>query len=78
MARMEEAYQGNSVSSLAVTTPCCDTDTTLNELVYDVPSGFSRFGIKVWSPNRGVLSDDELDGIGGVLGQSVRQIWSRI
>ena len=78
MARMEEVYQGSSVSSLAVTTPCCDTNTALNDLVHDVPSGFSRFGITVWSPNRGMLSDDKLARIGDALGQPVRQIWSRI
>lgn len=75
---MHEAYQDGSASSLAVTTPCCDTNTTLNDLIYNVRCGFARFGIAVWSPNRDMLTEEELARVGDALGQPVRQIWSRV
>ncbi|MFI0271477.1 hypothetical protein [Streptomyces luteogriseus] len=78
MASMDEAYRDKSVPSLVVTVPCCGADTTLNDLVYNVPSGFARFRLRVWSPNRRQLSDEELTRIGDALGQPVRQIWSLI
>jgi hypothetical protein len=77
-ARMDEAYRDRSVPSLAVTVPCCGTDTTLNDLVYNVPSGFARYRLRVWSPNRHLLSDEDLARIGDALGQPMRQIWSLI
>ncbi|MGW4698822.1 hypothetical protein [Streptomyces sp. NPDC004285] len=36
-------------STLMVTVPCCDIETSLNELVYDWPMGFARFRIEVVS-----------------------------
>jgi hypothetical protein len=51
MARMDEVYRDSSVPSLAIKVPCCGTDTTLNDLVYNVPSAFARFRLRVWSPN---------------------------
>ncbi|MFK4101373.1 hypothetical protein ACI2L1_15090 [Streptomyces sp. NPDC019531] len=78
MARMDEAFRDGSASALAVRVPCCGTDTTLNDLVYNVPSGFARYQVRVWSPNRRVLDDEELAGIGAALGRPVRQIWSLV
>ncbi|MER7898226.1 hypothetical protein ABTX62_19480 [Streptomyces sp. NPDC096046] len=78
MARMDEAYRDSKVPSLAVKVPCCGADTTLNDLVYNVPSGFARFRLRAWSPNRHMLNGEDLTRIGHALGHPVRQIWSLI
>jgi hypothetical protein len=78
MARMDEAFRDGGPSSLAVRVPCCGTETTLNDLVYNVPCGFARFRIRTWSPNRPALDDGELTRTGAALGCPVRQIWSLV
>ncbi|MFI1170198.1 hypothetical protein [Streptomyces melanogenes] len=61
-------------SNLKVTVPCCDAETSLNELVYDWPMGFARFRIEVMYPNRAWLTDEELACLAQALGRPVRQI----
>ncbi|MCX4972376.1 hypothetical protein [Streptomyces sp. NBC_00620] len=61
-------------STLMVTVPCCDAETSLNGLVYDWPMGFARFRIEVLYPNRAWLTDEELASVTDVLGHPLRQI----
>ncbi|MFJ4206645.1 hypothetical protein ACIP2Y_44590 [Streptomyces sviceus] len=61
-------------STLMVTVPCCDAETSLNELVYDWPMGFARFRIEVLYPNRAWLTDEELACLADALGHSLRQV----
>ncbi|MGW8353302.1 hypothetical protein [Streptomyces wedmorensis] len=61
-------------STLMVTVPCCDVETSLNELMYDWPMGFARFRIEVLYPNRAWLTDGELASLAGALGHPLRQI----
>jgi hypothetical protein len=61
-------------STLMVTVPCCDGETSLNELVYDWPMGFARFRIEVLYPNRAWLSDEEMASLSDALGHPLRQI----
>ncbi len=59
---------------LVVTVPCCDVETSLNELVYDWPMGFARFRIEILYPNRAWLTDEELTALTDALGHPLRQI----
>ncbi|WP_326632753.1 MULTISPECIES: hypothetical protein [unclassified Streptomyces] len=61
-------------STLMVTVPCCDAETSLNELVYDWPMGFAQFRIEVLYPNRAWLTDEELASLANTLGHPLRQI----
>ncbi|MFD9488677.1 hypothetical protein [Streptomyces sp. NPDC059991] len=78
MPRMDQAYNGNGFSDLRVCTPCCGTDTTLNDLKYDGACGFASFEVKILNPNKSELIDEELALIGQELGHSVRQVWAHI
>lgn len=78
MPRMDEAYDGSGFSNLAVRVPCCDAETTLNDLVYDGTCGFARFEFKMWNPNRDDLTNEELTSISDLIGKRVRQVWARI
>lgn len=60
--------------TLMVAVPCCEVETSLNELVYDWPMGFARFRIEVLYPNRAWLSNEELASLTGALGHPLRQI----
>lgn len=64
-------------SSLAVVTPCCSCQTTLDKLNYGWPFGFGRFSIEIRNPQR-ELSADELGDLGRLLGVKLRFLWQRI
>jgi hypothetical protein len=74
---MQRAFE-RDFADLAVTTPCCGTATTLNDLVYDWPAGFARFELSVHSPDRGWLAEQELASLADALGHPVRQILRHI
>ncbi|MGW3098741.1 hypothetical protein ACWDCC_35470 [Streptomyces sp. NPDC001102] len=61
-------------AALVVTVPCCEAETSLNDLVYDWPMGFARFRIEVLYPNRSWLADEELATLADALGHPLRQI----
>lgn len=50
---MSHAFESSRFLDLAVTVPCCAATTTLNDLVYDWPTGFARFSLEVRSPGAG-------------------------
>lgn len=70
MGRAGEA----SFANLAVTTPCCRTRTSLNDLAYDWPAGFARAEVSVVNPPRGRLDDAELAQVAAGLGHPLRQV----
>ncbi|RCH59779.1 zinc ribbon domain-containing protein [Streptomyces sp. SDr-06] len=69
-----DEHYGEGFPTLLVTVPCCDLETSLNELVYDWPMGFARFRIEIMYPNRAWLSDEELATLAEALGHPLRQI----
>ena len=72
-ARMERA-SGQDYSRLAVTTPCCGTRTTLNELSYVWPAGFARVELRAVNPGRGWLAEDERRRVELALGHELREV----
>lgn len=72
---MDTAYQSQPVS-LPVTTPCCALRTSLNDLRYDWPQGFSTWRFEVRGPGRQRLTADELAQVEQALGHPVREIWA--
>ncbi len=65
--------------ALGVTTPCCTSQTTLNDLVYDWPAGFARFVLEARNPGvAGLLSPADQAILEAALGCPVRQVLARI
>jgi hypothetical protein len=64
--------------ALEVVTPCCHTETTLNDLRYERPAGFARFATVIRDPGREVgLSDEEIRPVEDILGCKLRQVRAR-
>jgi hypothetical protein len=61
---------------LDVTTPCCGTKTSLNDLDYDWPAGFACAELSVRNPQRGWLDDAQLSKVAAQLGHPLRQVMS--
>jgi len=74
---VDVAYR-DRFTDLAVTTPCCSTRTTLNDLVFDWPAGFSRFVLEARNPGVRDLSVTLVADLGRILGCSLRPIRARI
>ena len=70
---VQERY-AEAFSTLLVTAPCCDTETSLNDLTYDWPMGFASFRIEALYPNRSWLTKEELTSVTAALGHPLRQI----
>lgn len=75
--RMDEDY-GNGFKLAAYATPCCGTDCTLNELVYEWPQGFARFALNAMNPNIGKLEERYKTELEGLLGTKLRVIHQHI
>lgn len=65
--------------SLTITTPCCASEISLNDVDYRWQQGFASWWISVRDANRGTaLSDNELEHIEVALGHRVREINSHL
>jgi len=71
--RVERAA-ATGYARLAVTTPCCATRTTLNDLDHVWPAGFARAELVVSVPRRGWLTEEELKQVAAALGHDVREV----
>ena len=67
-----------SLRSLDVTTPCCGTATSLNELDYDFPVGFGRFVLEALNPNAEGLDAAALRRLEAAAETPLRQIWTHL
>jgi DNA-directed RNA polymerase subunit N (RpoN/RPB10) len=61
-------------TDLAVTTPCCETRTTLNDLDYVWPAGFATAVVEARNPGRGWLTPDERARVEQALGHPLREV----
>jgi hypothetical protein len=71
---MDRAYSMH-FDNLAIETPCCASSTSLNDLDYEWPAGFSRFKIEIRSP-RSELTEKLFADLESLLGCKLRQIWA--
>jgi hypothetical protein len=74
--RMARAAR-HGFARLGVTTPCCETATSLDALRYGSAAGFARAEVRARRPERDELSEEELARVAGVLGHTVRQVRAR-
>jgi hypothetical protein len=75
-AAMDTAY-GDQFRDLAVLTPCCAFATSLNELVYQMPAGFSKFLLEAREPNIRELQKEQIEELEAFVGGRLRQIWAK-
>ena len=73
---MNAAYE-HSFENLSVTLPCCGRKSSLNDLRYDFPCGFSIVEFSILNP-RNELKKDCFDALQELLGTSVREIHAHI
>jgi len=76
-ATMGVAYQRH-FRDLNVTTPCCAAATTLNDLDYEMPTGFARFVLEADNPYRGTPTEAETAQLADAVGHPIRFIWRRL
>jgi hypothetical protein len=72
---MEIAHEQH-FRDLRITTPCCSTRTSLNDLVYAWPAGFARYTLEALNPGLGSLPDHVRERLESALGATVRIIWA--
>lgn len=64
-------------AALEICVPCCGAETSLDELVYDMPQGFARFVLEVSEPSVARLPVSVVKALAETLGCSLRVAWSR-
>ena len=71
---MDDSYEGH-FADLRITTPCCHTESSLNDLLYEWPAGFARFVLAIRDP---ILepTHEMLDILERLLGCRIRVIWA--
>ena len=62
--------------SLGIVAPCCGTATTLNDLRFGWPVGFSRFAIEIKNPRVSDLGSHRLAEVEVILGTRLREVWA--
>jgi hypothetical protein len=75
-ARVDRARRpaAGGFADLAVTTPCCDSRTTLNDLDYVWPAGFASSVLEARNPGRGWLTVEERARVEQALGHELREV----
>ncbi|SKA09342.1 hypothetical protein [Sediminibacterium ginsengisoli] len=71
---MDKAWQ-NNFSDLMITTPCCNNASSLNELTYQFPAGFSMFTLVIFAPSEKIRSAD-FQRLQNELNSPLKEIWA--
>lgn len=72
---MDAAHQ-TGFAHLLVKLPCCGSLFSLNDLQYELPAGFARAVLKVYSPG-GDIDKRQLRALEKILECKLRKIWAR-
>ena len=73
---MQVAFE-QQFRNLIVTTPCCESTGSLNELTYDWPAGFASFVLQARNPVSDV-NDAQLGMLASMLKCQLRKIWTKL
>lgn len=74
---MERAAK-ESFSDLAVQTPCCNSQTSLNDLHYVWPAAFGRFVLEAMNASIGETTVEQERALSDVLGLPLRKVLSHL
>src|SRR5690349_24891374 len=72
---MQTAYDQH-FADLIVTTPCCNSTGSLNDLTYDWPAGFASFALQARNPEIDI-NDAQLGMLASMLKCQLRKVWTR-
>jgi hypothetical protein len=75
---MNEDFAGDGFQLLARPMPCCGAVHNLNELTYEWPQAFGRFGLEAMNPNIGQLDPTSIAEFERILGTPIRVIYQHI
>ena len=73
---MDKAYEKTRFADLTITLPCCGNVSSLNDVLYEWPTGFARFQLKARNPGKGV-EEATVHDLEEILGCPLRKIWAR-
>ncbi|MBO5031519.1 MAG: hypothetical protein J6C19_09400 [Lachnospiraceae bacterium] len=73
---MNKAYE-NNFRKLDIKTPCCNKDSSLNELQYDFPCGFACAEIDIMNPREELMEECIIE-VEKLMNTPVRIIYSRV
>jgi hypothetical protein len=74
---MDRAWQ-TLFRDLAVTTPCCGSQTSLNDLRYIWPAAFGRFVLEAMNPDIGNTTAEQDDQLAKCLGLPLRKVLAHL
>ena len=72
---MDKAYK-TGFKDLTIKTPCCGTETSLNELGYYWPAGFARLSIEIRNPAREDIATEIVEKVEMILATRIKKIWA--
>lgn len=72
-----DAAAANKFANLDIELPCCGKKTSLNQLDYEYPCGFSKSEVSVWNPRKEITTD-ELAELSEMIGINLRIIRAHI
>jgi hypothetical protein len=75
---MDDDHDENGFQLATYSAPCCGGSVGLDELRYEWPQAFARFGIDAMNPNIGELSDQQRSEFERILGTPLRTIYQHI
>ena len=76
--RMDDDHDGIGFRLADFPAPCCGAQVRLDELQYEWPQAFARFGIDAMNPNIGELPDGQRQEFESILGTPLRTIYQHI
>jgi hypothetical protein len=74
---MGRAYR-SKFADLTIKTPCCDSETSLNDLTYVWPAAFGSFALEAANPGRPSLSEAERLELERTLGSPLKLVWQHV
>jgi hypothetical protein len=72
---MQTAYD-QGFADLTITTPCCNSTGSLNDLNYDWPAGFASFALQARNPHIDI-NEGQLGMLASMLKCQLRKIWTK-
>ncbi len=69
------AYE-NGFADLTITTPCCNSVGSLNDLIYEPTAGFASFILEAVNPIND-LSDMQMQFLKGTMKCEIRKVWAK-
>jgi hypothetical protein len=77
IAALEEAWESR-FEDLSIITPCCSSDTSLNDLNYDMPMAFGRFALELSNRRIGHIPDVQRKRLEQILKTPLKIVWKQL